>query len=79
MRENAEKKIWNRLDFFRSLRRRRPSELPPLKIGILGMLVCFVFLLLFFQHQSQCQKPSYLCILMEGLVHNDHAYGVESR
>ncbi len=36
IRENAEKKIWNRLDFFKSLKKKRSRDLPPLKIGLLG-------------------------------------------
>ena len=36
IRENAEKKVWSRLDFFKSLKRKRPSSLPPLKVGLLG-------------------------------------------
>ena len=36
VRENAEKKVWYRLDFFQSLKRARPRNLPPLKVGVLG-------------------------------------------
>ena len=36
IRENAENKIWNRLDYFKSLKRKRPKKLPPLKVGLLG-------------------------------------------
>lgn len=36
IRENAENKIWNRLDYFKSLKRKRPKILPPLKVGLLG-------------------------------------------
>ena len=38
IRENAEKKVWSRLDYFKSLKRQRSSDLPPLQIGILGKL-----------------------------------------
>ena len=38
IRENAEKKVWSRLDYFKSLKMRRSSDLPPLQIGILGKL-----------------------------------------
>ena len=41
VRENAEKKMWSRLDYFQSLKRQRPSSLPPLQIGVLGKVsVC---------------------------------------
>jgi len=40
VREGAEQKIWNRLEFLKSLKltrqRLRSSGLPPVKIGILG-------------------------------------------
>ena len=36
IRENAEFKIWNRLDFFKSLKKKRSRLLPPLKVGVLG-------------------------------------------
>ena len=36
IRENAEKKVWSRLDFFKSLKRKRRAGLPPLKVGLLG-------------------------------------------
>lgn len=36
IRENAERKVWSRLDFFRSLKRKRSRDLPPLKVGVLG-------------------------------------------
>lgn len=38
IRENAEKKIWNRLDFFKSLKKKRSRDLPPLKVGLLGCM-----------------------------------------
>lgn len=38
IRENAEKKVWSRLDFFKSLKRKRPSSLSPLKVGLLGCM-----------------------------------------
>jgi len=42
IREGAEQKIWNRLEFFKSIKRRRLEKhsrhLPPLKIGILGCM-----------------------------------------
>lgn len=36
VRENAETKIWNRLNYFKSLKTKRSRDLPPLKIGLLG-------------------------------------------
>ena len=36
IRENAENKIWNRLNYFKGLKRKRPKILPPLKVGLLG-------------------------------------------
>lgn len=38
VRENAESKIWNRLDFFKSLKKKRARHLPPLKVGLLGCM-----------------------------------------
>jgi len=38
IRENAESKIWNRLDYFKSLKKKRSNLRPPLKIGVLGMV-----------------------------------------
>ncbi|KAL5010658.1 hypothetical protein ScPMuIL_012963 [Solemya velum] len=40
VREGAEKKIWNRLDYFKALKRRRQAKRNqmPLKIGILGCM-----------------------------------------
>jgi MiaB/RimO family radical SAM methylthiotransferase len=38
VRENAEKKVWSRLDYFRSLKRKRSRKLPPLKVGVLGCM-----------------------------------------
>eukprot|EP00731_Ephydatia_muelleri_P032067 Em0023g574a len=38
IRENAEKKVWSRLDYFKSLKRKRPSSQPPLKVGLLGCM-----------------------------------------
>ena len=37
IRENAERKIWSRLDYFRSLKRKRSRHRPPLKVGLLGI------------------------------------------
>ena len=39
IREGAEAKIWNRLDFFRSLKRARRRQMP-LNVGVLGVCVC---------------------------------------
>ena len=51
VREGAEQKIWNRLEFLKSLKlarqRLRSSQLPPMKIGILGCQskqTCFLLL-----------------------------------
>ncbi len=38
MRENAEQKVWSRLDYFRSLKRKRSSKQTPLKVGVLGCM-----------------------------------------
>jgi hypothetical protein len=38
IRENAERKIWSRLDYFRSLKRKRSRHRPPLKVGLLGCM-----------------------------------------
>lgn len=38
IRENAEFKIWNRLDYFKSIKKKRSRHLPPLKIGVLGKI-----------------------------------------
>ena len=37
IRDNAEKKVWTRLDHFKQLKMQRKfSCLPPLKVGVLG-------------------------------------------
>ncbi len=36
IRENAEQKIWNRLEYFQALKKRRKKGQPPLKVGLLG-------------------------------------------
>ncbi|XP_072035319.1 mitochondrial tRNA methylthiotransferase CDK5RAP1-like [Amphiura filiformis] len=38
IRENAEKKIWNRLEQLQHLKNRRPKNKTPLKIGLLGCM-----------------------------------------
>ena len=38
MRENAEQKVWSRLDYFRSLKRKRSGKQAPLKVGVLGCM-----------------------------------------
>uniref|UniRef100_A0A8C4XBQ1 Mitochondrial tRNA methylthiotransferase CDK5RAP1 n=1 Tax=Erpetoichthys calabaricus TaxID=27687 RepID=A0A8C4XBQ1_ERPCA len=38
VREKAEKTIWNRLQQLVTLKKKRPTSLPPLKIGILGCM-----------------------------------------
>lgn len=38
IRENAEKKVWSRLGYFRNLKSQRRNILPPLKIGVLGCM-----------------------------------------
>ncbi|XP_022081875.1 CDK5 regulatory subunit-associated protein 1-like [Acanthaster planci] len=38
IRENAEQKIWNRLEYFQALKRRRRKNQPPLKVGLLGCM-----------------------------------------
>ena len=40
IRDNAERKIWSRLDYFRSLKRKRLRTMPPLRVGLLGVCVC---------------------------------------
>ena len=37
-RDNAEKKVWSRLDYFKSLKRSRSRDTPPLKVGVLGCM-----------------------------------------
>ena len=37
-RENAERKVWTRLDYFKSLKKKRSQKLPPLKVGVLGCM-----------------------------------------
>ena len=37
VRDNAEQKVWSRLDYFRSLKRKRSGELA-LKVGVLGCM-----------------------------------------
>lgn len=37
-RDNAEKKVWSRLDYFKSLKRSRSRAMPPLKVGVLGCM-----------------------------------------
>lgn len=37
-RDNAEKKVWSRLDYFKSLKRSRSHDTPPLKVGVLGCM-----------------------------------------
>ena len=36
--EGAEKKVWSRLDYFRSLKKKRSRKLHPLKVGVLGCM-----------------------------------------
>jgi MiaB/RimO family radical SAM methylthiotransferase len=38
IRDNAERKIWARLDYFRSLKKKRPRSKPPLRVGLLGCM-----------------------------------------
>ncbi|XP_065838045.1 mitochondrial tRNA methylthiotransferase CDK5RAP1-like isoform X2 [Oscarella lobularis] len=38
VRENAEQKIWNRLDYFNSLKKKAPKERSSVKVGILGCM-----------------------------------------
>ncbi|XP_003384079.1 PREDICTED: CDK5 regulatory subunit-associated protein 1-like [Amphimedon queenslandica] len=38
IRENAENKVWNRLDYFSHLKQKRSANLPPLKVGLLGCM-----------------------------------------
>ncbi|XP_071819560.1 mitochondrial tRNA methylthiotransferase CDK5RAP1-like [Apostichopus japonicus] len=38
IRENAEQRIWNRLEYFGSLKRKRGNSKNPLKIGLLGCM-----------------------------------------
>ncbi|XP_038078177.1 mitochondrial tRNA methylthiotransferase CDK5RAP1-like [Patiria miniata] len=38
IRENAEQKIWNRLEYFQALKKRRRRNQPPLKVGLLGCM-----------------------------------------
>ena len=33
IRDSAERKIWARLDYFRSLKNKRPRSKPPLRVG----------------------------------------------
>lgn len=37
IREKAELKVWNFLDYCNGLKKKRPKSQPPLKIGILGL------------------------------------------
>ena len=36
IRDNAERKIWTRLDYYRSLKKKRARSKPPLRVGLLG-------------------------------------------
>ena len=36
IRENAEQKIWNRLEHFQHFKKKRSKDKTPLKIGLLG-------------------------------------------
>ena len=38
IRENAESKIWKRLELFKKIKQQRSRNLPPLRVGLLGML-----------------------------------------
>lgn len=38
IREGAEAKIWNKLDFLRGINKARPKHMPGFKIGILGCM-----------------------------------------
>ena len=37
IRENAESKIWKRLELFKKIKQQRSRNLPPLRVGLLGM------------------------------------------
>ena len=39
IRENAESKVWSRLDYYRSIKQKRKKSISPLKIGVLGKRV----------------------------------------
>lgn len=37
-RDNAEKRVWSRLNYFKSLKKSRSRDMPPLKVGVLGCM-----------------------------------------
>jgi hypothetical protein len=42
IRDNAERKIWARLDYFRSLKKKRPRSKPPLRVGTVMYSILYV-------------------------------------